>query len=328
MQRGSILETARKDTSSAMMGGALLLLVCTGVLAINWKYVYNFIAGPVPFTAALSTSPGAQEWVTASGTLVPTGLSETITVGLLRGAVESTTTTARFMMMSVEGRPLIVKVGNDFSGSVVSGRLVPLPATLATDSSTGVYPWYIDAKNGYRWDFNLFVMIAGPSFPIFLLLTLGAAYTRMNPLGYPPIAYLKRFGNPLQVVDQIEAELASAGPSAYISPLWIGPTWVVGLASGVKIFKLDEIVAVAYVTTEARGSKPATHAVRFWVAGQVLYYTITMSAKEAHTVLAALDSRVPGIVADDAAVFDKRWARDRAECERDAKARAERRRIA
>ena len=322
MQRGTILETARKDTSGALFGGLILLALCSGVLALNWKYVYNFVAGPVPFTASLSASPGAREFVTASGTLVPTGVVEERTLRLLHGAVKSTSTTARFLAMPVEGRLLIVKVDKDFSGQNVAGRLVALPAGLITGASSDtVYPWYIDAGVGYRWDFNLFVLIAGLAFPLVLVGTLTVAWSRTSVTRYAPIARLKRYGDPLQVVQMIESELSSAGAAARVGPLWIGSTWMVSIDSGVRIYKLSDVVAAGYVTKAANKSKPAEHGVRLWTIGEALSDTLWMSEKETGAVLAALDSKRPGVVTDDAQVFDKRWIRDREACEREASAR-------
>lgn len=209
MQRGSLLETARRDTQGGLVGGLVLMLVCAGVLALTWKY----------------------------------------------------------------------------------------------------------------WDFNLFVSLAAPLFVFATVVTALAALRRMNLDRYPPIASLKRFGNPMQVVDAIEVELSSVRAAAYVSPLWIGPTWVVGLNPRLRIFKLAEIVAVAYVTSPAKKSKPPTYGVRFWVAGQSLSDTIETTEKEARAIIAALEAKVPGIVSDDATVFNNRWTRDRAACERGAKTR-------
>lgn len=323
MKRGAILEAAHRDTRAGFAGGVILVLVCAGVLAFNWKYVYNFVAGPVPFTAELSASPGAREWVTASGTLVPTGGTEQTTLGLraLPG-IQATVTTARYLAMRVEGRVLIVKVDQAFSGTSVAGRLTPLPAGFAdTESMARLYPWYVDATTGYRWDFNLFVLGAAILMPISIGLTIFAFRSRIDIERYPPIAGLKRFGHPSYVIDSIEKELTTAGASAYVAPLWIGPSWIVRLEPGLQIFKISTIVAGASVTTPGKGSNPSTHAVRFWVAGETVPATVDMSEKEAQAVLGTLKSRVPGIVHDDAEAFDKRWKQDQDGCERDAKAR-------
>lgn len=323
MKRGAILEAAHRDTKAGFAGGVILVLLCAGVLAFNWKYVYNFAAGPVPFTAALSASPGAHDWVTASGTLVPTGGVEQTTLGLraLPG-LQATVTTARYLAMPVEGRVLIVKVDKAFSGTSIAGRLTPLPAGFADAESTArLYPWYVDAAIGYRWDFNLFVLGAAILTPLGIGLVIVGFRSRIDIQRYPPIAGLKRFGHPSYVIDSIEKEFAAAGASAHVGPLWIGPSWIVRLEPGLQILKISTIAAGAYVTTPGKGSNPSTHAVRFWIVGERLPATLDMSETEARAVLATLQRRVPGIVQDDAEAFDKRWKQDQDGCERDAKAR-------
>ena len=45
MKRGAILETARKDSAGAFLGGVIVIVLCVGTVAIKWRYVYNVIAG-------------------------------------------------------------------------------------------------------------------------------------------------------------------------------------------------------------------------------------------------------------------------------------------
>jgi hypothetical protein len=323
MKRGAILETARKDSAGAFMGGMILLVVCAGTLAINWKYVYNFIAGPVPFTAALSANPGAHEWVTASGTLLDTGGVEQTTLRLRSlPLIKATTTTARYAVMAIEGRLLLVKVDTDFSGNFVSGRLTPLPADLSEVAKSGkVYPSYIEATIGYRWDFNLFVLGATLLLPLVVLVTVSAARSKMDLQRHHAIARLKRYGNPLDVVTLIETELSSTRVANFVSPLWIGSTWAVALTPQLRIYKLSDIVAVALIVTPSKDAKPAKHAVRFWIEGNTLADTIEMSEKEAGAVVTTLAAKLPGVVTNDADAFSKRWLRDPDGCVRDAKAR-------
>src|SRR5262245_3031348 len=128
MTRGVIKEAALKDIRGAATGLTIVALVCAAVLGLNWRYVYNFATGPYTFDSKLSAAPGAREFVRATGTMVPTGVVEKLTLRLLRGAAETTSVTAQFLAMNVDGKILIVKVDKDFSGSTVEGRLVPLPA--------------------------------------------------------------------------------------------------------------------------------------------------------------------------------------------------------
>jgi hypothetical protein len=324
MERGSILKAARDDTKSGVIVGGILLLLCAVVFGINWKSVYNFVARPVPFTAALSAAPGPHEWVTASGQMVSTGATDSLKVGLRALPVQTTVTTARYLAMAIEGRLLIVRVDTDFSGNFVSGRLTPLPTALIGGvSSAAMYPWYIDAGGGggYRSHFNIFVMIAAPLLPIALVITALSARSRMNITRYKPIARLARYGHPMGIVTAIEMELSAAGPSAKVGPLWVGPNWVVAFTPLLRIFKLADIVAVAAVTTPGKKSKPATHEVWFWVSGHMLREPIEMTEHETHAVVTALAAKVPGIVTDDPKTFGDRWNVDRATCEREAKAR-------
>jgi hypothetical protein len=228
MKKGAILEAAHRDTQAGLVGGVILVLLCLGVLGLNWKYVYNVVAGAAPFTAA---------------------------------------------------------------------------------------------STGSRWDFDLFVTGAAVLLPLGVLIAAASWRRRMNVERYGPIAGLKRYGNPSFVIAAIEKEFATLGSSARVTPLWIGVSWAVGLEPSLHILKVSDIVGAAHVTTPSTGSKPGTHGVRFWVAGEMAPTTIDMSEQEARAVLAALDTKSAGIVKDDAAVFDKRWKQDRDACEQEAKKR-------
>jgi hypothetical protein len=325
MQRGTILKAARNDTKAGLIGGAILAGLCVAILGLNWKYLYNSFAGPIPLTAALAQSPGAREWVTASGPLLDTGATETLTLRLRRlPFIKSTSTTARYLMMPIEGRMLLVKVDPDSSGNVVSGRLERLPSDLIAASDTSlVYPMYLNAGGGggYRSHANIFVIIAVPLLPIAIVITLLSARSRLNISRYKPIARLARYGNPMGIVTAIEMELSAAGRSAKVGPLWVGPNWVVALTPVLRVFKLADIVAVAAVTTPGKKSKPATHEVWFWVSGHMLREPIVMTEQETRAVVTALAAKVPGIVTDDPKAFGDRWNVDRAACEREAKTR-------
>src|SRR6185436_5370424 len=218
-----ILETARKDSAGAFLGGVILIVLCAGTVAIKWSYVYDVVAGPNPAFVA--------------------------------------------------------------------------------------------------WDSNLFALAAVLLLPLALLVTVSAARSRTDPQRHHEIARLKRYGNPLDVIALIETELSSTRVAAYVSPLWLGSTWVVALTPQLRIYKLSDIVAVALIVAPSKDSKPATHAVRFWVDGHTLADTMETSESEARAVMAALAAKLPGVVTTDADAFGKRWLRDPDACMRDAKAR-------
>jgi hypothetical protein len=317
MKRGAIVETARRDSRELVQGSLILLLICAGVLGFNWKYVYNWCVGPFPFDDPLSAAPGPREFVRTEGQLTSTGVVQETTVRLLHGLAETKNVSARYVAMKVGDRFLVAKVPADFSGQIVEGRLVPLPEVVKTalGSGTPAYPWLVDAQTSYRWDFNLFVMVAAPLFLIFLLLFLLSAWRATSVKNHPALAGLKRLGPPLQIAERIENELRMAGDNARAGPLWIGPSWFVALAPSLHVHPVGDIMGLAH-HLEAKKSSPS-HSVRLWLRGKMLPEQLEVSEGEARAALAGAAARLPGLVTDDGAGFDRRWKADRAACERE-----------
>jgi hypothetical protein len=141
MVQGEILKAAQRDNKSVLILFVVLVMLSGGVMGCYSKYVYNFVAGPAPFTKSLAQSPGMREFVRAEGKLFATGSKEATVYrrrpgrGILgamakaagRGTTEREEITANFMAMFIDGGVLVVKVPPDFSGTVVQGTLVPLP---------------------------------------------------------------------------------------------------------------------------------------------------------------------------------------------------------
>ena len=121
MTRGTILDAARTDSRGFLGAAFVLFIVCGAVVALNWKYVYNFLAGPFPFDQRLSDAPGAREFVRAEGPALPTGMVQETTFRLLRGLAETKSVSANYLAMLEGGRILVVKVRPEFSGNVVEG---------------------------------------------------------------------------------------------------------------------------------------------------------------------------------------------------------------
>ena len=318
MTNSTILTAAETDHATGIKASIALVVVCALVLGFNWKYVYNFVDGPVPFTAALASSPGAHEFVTVHGTLVPTGWAQESTLRLLRGVVESKTTTAQYLAMLVEGRLLIVKVPVDFAGQTVEGRLVPLPAAIQGGIGSGFkpYPWMIDAVTGYRWDFNLFVLAAALVFPVAIMLLGSLIWQARDVTRHRMIARLTSLGSPLDVVQQLDAEMRAAAAADRIGPVVVTPSAIVSLEPSLVIVPLRELAGVGIKTTS--GKSGDRHALMFWVCGRVLTESVNVELAHARAVLDRIAVRRPRAIVNDVAGFGRRWGRDRAACERDA----------
>jgi len=318
--RGVIKETALKDNRGAAIALTVLAVICLAVLGYNWRYVYNFATGPYTFDSALSAAPGPREFVRATGTLVPTGVVEELTIRLLRGATESKSVTAQYLAMNIDGRLLIVKTEPDFSGSTAEGRLVPLPVAVgASLKALPAHSWMIDAETSYRWDFNLFVMIAAPLFVLVLPFLVHSLLTLRSPASHSALKKLKRFGTTDQVVMKIEDELLRAGDRGRTGPLWITPSWIVRLEPTLGVWAIADLMGVGVKTTTGK-SGTKTELV-FWNRDQSIEDSMTVSEPEAREIMAAIGAKYPWAVVEDVAGFDTRWRSSRAQIERDVDAR-------
>jgi hypothetical protein len=320
MRHGAILEAARRDSRDLLTAALVVFVLCAGVVALNWKYVYNWLAGPFPFDQHLSDSPGAREFVHVEGPALPTGIVQETTLRLLHGLTETKSVSARYLAMLAGDRILVVKVPPEFSGTVVEGRLVALPeAVRQSFGAVTPHPWMVDAHIGYRWDFNLFVLVAGPLLPFALLLVGFAAWRATSPQKHPAIARLESTGPPLQVVQQMEGEMASGGRTARAGPLWISPSWIVALAPSLHIHRVADIIGVGHQTTTKKSGPQ--HALRFWTRDKLFSDDLDVPEGDARLALEGVRSRFPGLVVDDAPGFERRWQSDRKVVESEVDAR-------
>jgi hypothetical protein len=320
MRRGAILEAIRKENRNSVVAALILSAILAAVLLVNSRYMYNWAAGPFRFDATLASAPGAREFVRAEGPLLPTGMAQETTLRLFRGAVESKSISANYMAMLAGNRFLMVKVKPEFSGKIVDGRLVPLPesirASLASEAGAAgtektFYPYLLE-QTGYRWDANLFVMIATPLFPLSLLLLAFVSWQAARVERHAALQRLSRLGPFRTVVGRVESALAAAGPKAKAGPLWITRDWLVGLGSSVLVYPAEDLVGVGLKTSSTKAGPK--HTLHFWPKGQMLVDTLEVSADEARAVLGALAERMPWTLKDDVTVFEKRWSDDRDGC--------------
>ena len=74
----------------------------------------------------------------------------------------------------------------------------------------------------------------------------------------------------------------------------------------------------ARVVSKSGGRVETKHSLHFWARGEMLSETLEVSAAEAQAVLEAVARAMPWATVEDAALFEKRWAQDRAACAREA----------
>ena len=320
MEPGTLLAAAKRDTKAGVTAALVFVVLCAGVLALNWKYVYNFVAGPVPFSGALAADPGPREWVRVDGPLIKTGLVEERTLRLFRGLAESKSTSANYLGRIVDGKLLIVKVEPEFSGSVAEGRLQPLPEVIRADvGADAVHPWLVDATTGYRWDFNLFVMIAGPLLPLALIALAYTARQAGNVEKHSALARLKPLGTPQRVLQQIETDLKMAGPQARVGQIWMAPKWLVATEPFLTIVPAQDLIGIGSQTKTTKSG--AEYNILVWERQAPLEHSITVSEADAGAAMTRASATFPWAVVNDIAAYQKRWVLDRDACQREADAR-------
>jgi hypothetical protein len=320
----SVLTSAKRDASTAIRASIAIAVVCTAVLGVNWKYLYNFAEGPFRFDAALAASPGPREFVRAEGAFMPTGWAQESTLRLLRGLVETRSTNAQYLAMLVDDRLLIVKAPVDFGGRVIEGRLVELPAAIQASLGTSApsYPWMIQSTTGYRWDFNLFVLIAAPLFVIAVALLVSSLWQSGNVVRHPMIGQLARYGEPVEVARTIDAEVRAAAAGNRIGPAIVTPAWLVARDPYLHIVPLQDLVSAGVRTTTSKSG--SRYDLLCWTRGRSLADKIRMDLGHARKVLERIAARDPGAVVEDVAAFEHRWRVNRDACEQEAADRAAR----
>lgn len=296
MPDNQILSAARRDQKGAVDLCIVLLVIGGVVLGLNWKYVYNAVSGPQPFTAALAAEPGSRQWVSARGTLIPTGWAQKSTLSLLHGAVKSEVTSAQYLAMLVDGRLLVVEAEPEFTGQEVNGRLVALPAEIQSSIGDALkpYPWMVDATGSYRWDPNLFVMIAVPVMALSLLALPYCIWSGRNVERHGMIKRLASLGPPLEVSQALARELFNASAADRVAGATVTQSAVVSLTPLLMIAPLRDLTNAALKTTTTKsGTK---HEVVLKVRDSIVSDHIECSLADAQKLLARIAQRAPNAV--------------------------------
>jgi hypothetical protein len=196
--------------------------------------------------------------------------------------------------------------------------LVPLPEAVRTSLSLpSLYPWLLDANTAYRWDFNLFVMIAAPLFPLALVMFGMEIWSAGRVDRHSALRGLRHLGPLDETIRSIERELAATGRVARAGGFSITPSWIVRFAPTLDIVPVKDLMGIGHEqkTKTPRGRTTTEHRLRIWVREKLLSETIALSEKDIRAVLDAVRARWPWAIVEDVAAFDRRWSSDRTSCE-------------
>jgi hypothetical protein len=346
---GFLLEAARQHAKSLLRTCLVFCGFALFVLLLNYKYVYNFVAGPFPLTAELAESPGAKEFAQAQRETIPTGIVERDGVIEKKTAARARKTTLRYRLSRLvwrgslwrvtndtdyylvpvdAGKYVLVRTWPDFSGRVISGQLVPVPEKLRNISqlwqvkgedkqvlgAASLCPTMLIAMIDYRADFNLFVLLSSCvlAFSLIVIPILVAQISNPANKYVYMMRLIARNGPVLPVVHSAEAEFIAAGDGARAGPLLISSSWIYDPAEPLLI-PLKDVVAARKKVIQKTG-KPPIYSIEFWLRGLRASHSIKAEDHECDAVLQALGSHVPWVIIDPGSSFAERWSQDQPAC--------------
>ena len=327
MKPGFLLEAARKHAKGMVRGGIGLCVLCLLVLLLNGKFVYNSIAGPFELTPTLAEVPTSREFARVNGSFMPTPVAaqHTTKVRVFRVIpITSTDISARFFVVPMNGKYLVVKAPPDFSGNTANGRLVELPDSLRTSELISQTPvadrtlksdelcsMMLDASSDYVAGANLFVIVAVFFLVTGSIATVIYAFKSTSPQKYPMLRMVAPSGPVLSTLRRIEQEFLAEGDNAFVGPLMISPAWIYDSGKPL-LFPMKDVVAVT-MKLRAPGNAPAG-AVEFWLRSERQNLSVKATANECVAIIAALASRIPWAVLEQGSAFDPQWRKDRQFC--------------
>jgi hypothetical protein len=323
MMPGTIVAAARRDNAVVVRYAGALVAACLIVGIVHYRYLYNLIAGPIPLVAALANDPGEREFVHIEGTVTATGVVEETVTKHFHILVTHREETAEYMVTELDGRPLIVKVPVEFSGTAIEGKLVPLIPELArlVASTPAPYPNLLDATEPYRRPSWWLIVAALVLIPALLWLRGALRRTRGGIERHPEIVALAKLGPPHQLIEQIERDMTAAGHVAQVGKLWITPSWLVSFDTLILCRAQDVIgVGVELVNKDA-SNRTLKYVVKVWRRDTWYAATSMVDAPTARATMRRVVECMPWAVVDDAPGFGRRWKADQAGEERAADTR-------
>jgi hypothetical protein len=325
MTTSFIYPIIRRSNRKQLILCAAIILLLIGWAALNTRYLYNFLAGPIRIdrqTLLDTADPTALQryWVTVEGDdVADTGFTQ-VTRNTKTG---SETTTASYMALLLDKRVLLVKDFDNTGATTFSGSIEPLTADARNKIIADIeqdaprlrgafLPYMLNTArfrdNGY--------LALGIGIPLFGLCVYGfvrAIQRSRNPLKHPIMRALSRFGSPSDIAGQIDAELLADHPK--MDGLHLTRNWLVQAASSsLAATRIDDIAwAYKQVIQRRVNGVPAgkTYTAQIWDRHGVCI-TIAGSETFVNQTIEAAARRAPWMLAGYNADLEKAWKSNRA----------------
>lgn len=338
MIEGIIRQTIRRSNRTILTLNILGMLVIAGLVALNARYLDNFLRGPAPIsaeeiTAYTSAGQPRQYWLTVTG-------DEVFDTGMQYVNEKNGQETVEFSYLALpqNDRLLLVKVpGEAVEQTTFTGWLVDLTNEEQKEVIDSLVAEYPDLAGVFlpfgleTGDFRvggIIGILVGLAALIGTTIGLVKGIRRSSDAGNHPILQrLARFGATDFVVNQIENELAGQHTSfgnTHLTPHWL----VYAVSTDLRATRFEEIAWIyMHVTTQRTYGITVSRQYMIVVIDRNNdQISILTGMKEDQTleVLRAILERAPWALAGYSDELKKAWKKDRqgflAEVERRKKA--------
>jgi hypothetical protein len=299
------------------------IIVLFGLLALNWRYFYNFIRGPFSVEAAelaeiTDPSTRTEYYVTVKADdVADTGFQRVTSYKDGHEEVE-----AKFPVVLVGQRILLIETKQTELAATYTGALKLINAEVKAevlDNLTTQVPELADVFLPYMLVENNFRLngIIGLSAGMLALIGLVAGcFIAIRRIGQPSLhtdlKYMERFGSTEETVSQIDEEIDATHTT--IGNCHLTSNWVVLTQPGsVQTVRFEDIVWIYKEVIQNRTYGIPTHKTyslnifdRFGVQS-----TFTSSEAKIDEVLAALSERCPRAIIGHSDERELQWKEDR-----------------
>jgi len=317
----------RRTNRNLLLTNLALLAALAAATLLSGRYLVNFLLGPFPADEAMLASMKQEPfdyYVTVKGVPHPKAVNQEIkqTLNKYTRQVVREEVTAEYAAVQVGNRLLIVKVPRiNTAQREFTGSLSPVPPAMRgnPDPKERVqfddvcYPYMLDAT-GFRGPGYIGLAIGLPLYAL-AWWNIVRAFRRMARYErHPIVRWLKRYGTPEEVAQNIDAQWKDRGNVVAQSGLTLMPTWLLRATTyGLQIIHVYDLVWIYKKLTK--------HSVNFIPTGTTMAGVICTRYGQAlevssgvltESLLQQLFERAPWVIAGYSAELAGIWKRDAA----------------
>jgi hypothetical protein len=326
MPANIVQDTVRNANRRAFIYGVLGILILLGVALLSYRFLANFVRGPVAISnqsllAVKDPNALDQYYVTVEGDdSFDSGFQKTETKD---GGPK--TITASFVVLQLGRQYLLVQTPGDLKSDPetrYTGAVVELPTNVRNQVVPGVekdlgrkgalLPFMLDTsdfRSGGYFGIGVGILIAA-----LCLWLIGRAIVRSrDPMKHPIMRSLKRFGQPAEVAEQINREMANPHEKAgnvHLLPNWL----VVSTGGSLDTTRFDDIAWLYGKVTQHRTNGIPTGKTYSTIIWDCHGKSLTVGGKEQAMadLLKTIVNRAPWAFAGYTAELEKAWRSNRA----------------